>query len=127
MKKSSSWITCTALTGMVLWASAGLAAEIGEGFSARAAEAVKKTKATIKDKGLQLGLKEYEASAIKLRADFPERPEPWAMLLEVAINLDYQDDHLQPKRTMKGSEDQEVQFKPHSDLNLQVLLMEKFE
>ncbi len=114
MKKSSSWITCTALTGMVLWTSAGLAAEIGEGFSARAAEAVKKTKATIKDKGLQLGLKEYEASAIKLRADFPERPEPWAMLLEVAINLDYQDDHLQPKRTMKGSEDQEIKVIDHA-------------
>ena len=46
MKKPFSYILCTALTGLVLCASAGRAAEIGEGFSARAAKAVKNAKAT---------------------------------------------------------------------------------
>ena len=113
MKIPFSFILYTVFTGLLLCASAGRAAEIGEGFSARAAKAVKKAKATIKDKGLQPGLKEYESAAIKLRADFPERPEPWAMLLEVAINLDYQDDQLQPVRTMNGNEDQEVKILDH--------------
>jgi len=113
MKIPFSVILYTAFTGLLLCASAGRAAEIGEGFSARASKAIKKAKATIKDKGLQPGLKEYESAAIKLRADFPERPEPWAMLLEVAINLDYQDDQLQPTRTMKGNEDQEVKILDH--------------
>jgi len=113
MKIPFSFILYTAFTGLLLCASAGHAAEIGEGFSARAAKAVKKAKSTIKDKGLQPGLKEYESAAIKLRADFPERSEPWAMLLEVAINLDYQDDQLQPVRTMKGNEDQEVKILDH--------------
>jgi thiol-disulfide isomerase/thioredoxin len=106
-------ILYTALTGLALLVPAGRAAEIGEGFSTKAAKAIKKAKAIIKDKGLQPGLKEYEAAAVKLRADFPERPEPWAMLLEVAINLDYQDDQLQPTRTMKASEDQGVKIIDH--------------
>ena len=112
----------TALTGLALSFPISHAAEVDEGFSARAAEAVKKAKATIKANGLQLGLKEYEVAAIKLRSDFPTRSEPWAMLLEVAINLDYQDDQLQPTRTMKGSEDQDIKILDHvrkllSDIN----------
>ena len=113
MKNTLFLILCTASTWLVLLAATGRAAEIGEGFSARAAEAVKKAKATIKEKGLQAGLKEYEVAAIKLRADFPKRPEPWAMLLEVAINLDYQDNELQPTRTMKGNEEEEIKIIDH--------------
>ena len=91
--------------------SASHAAEGVEEFTTKAAKVIKKTKATIKKTkedglknglkehqaaaiGLQAGLKEYEAAVIALRAEFPDNPKPWAMLLEVAINLDYQDEKL---------------------------------
>ncbi|MBL67139.1 MAG: hypothetical protein CMO74_01610 [Verrucomicrobiales bacterium] len=102
-----------ALAAMLILATAGQAAEGGSDFNAKAAEAVKKAKATIAENGLQAGLKEYEEAAIALRAEFPNRAEPWAMLLEVAINLDFQDEKLQPKATMPGPDDAPIKVIDH--------------
>ena len=101
------------LAGLLAFSPTGYAAEAGEDFSTKAAEAIKKAKAVIKEKGLQEGLREYEAAAVSLRASFPKRPEPWAMLLEVAVNLDYQNDQLQPTRTMTSPDDQPVKVIGH--------------
>ena len=100
MNKYLSLFLRTALTGLALSFPISHAAEVGEGFSARAAEAVKKAKATIKANGLQPGLKEYEVAAIKLRSDFPTRSEPWAMLLEAKHSWT----HLAESRTDEESE-----------------------
>ena len=54
MNKYLSLFLRTALTGLALSFPISHAAEVGEGFSARAAEAVKKAKATIMVKMLGL-------------------------------------------------------------------------
>lgn len=105
---SLSFALFVVLTGLLELASASHAAEGMKKFATKAAEVIKKTKATIEKKGLQSGLKEYEAAVIALRAEFPDNPKPWAMLLEVAINLDYQDEKLKPNRKMPGPEDKEI-------------------
>lgn len=111
--RSPALLKTVALAGLLALSPTGIAAE-GEGdFAAQAAQAVKKAKAIIKEKGLQKGLQEYEAAAKALRANFPKRPEPWAMLLEVAVNLDYQDDQIKPTATMTGAEDKPVKIIDH--------------
>lgn len=110
---SLSFTLFVALIVFLEFSSASHAAENVKEFATKAAEVIKKTKATIKKKGLQSGLKEYEAAVIALRAEFPANPKPWAMLLEVAINLDYQDEKLEPTRKMPGPEDKEIAVIDH--------------